>query len=59
MDEPTGNLDCLSTKAILEIISQLNIEFGVGFVLVTHDDNAAAMMDRTLSLEKGILRPKN
>jgi lipoprotein-releasing system ATP-binding protein len=59
MDEPTGNLDYLSTKAILEIISQLNIEFGVSFVLVTHDDNAAAMMDRILSLEKGILRPKS
>ncbi|MCH9842910.1 MAG: ATP-binding cassette domain-containing protein [Gammaproteobacteria bacterium] len=59
MDEPTGNLDCLSTKAILEVISQLNIEFGVSFVLVTHDHNAAAMMDRILSLEKGILGSKS
>ena len=58
-DEPTGNLDCLSTKAILEVISQLNIEFGVSFVLVTHDHNAAAMMDRILSLEKGILGSKS
>jgi len=58
MDEPTGNLDYLSTQAILETISQLNIEFGISFVLVTHDDNAAAKMDRILSLEKGILRPK-
>ena len=58
MDEPTGNLDYLSTQAILETISQLNIEFGISFVLVTHDDNAAAKMDRILSLEKGIRRPK-
>lgn len=58
MDEPTGNLDYLSTQAILETISQLNIEFGISFVLVTHDDNAAAKMDRILSLEKGILRSK-
>ena len=55
LDEPTGNLDHISSQSILEVISQLNIELGVSFIVVTHDNNAAAKMDRILSLKEGSL----
>ena len=56
MDEPTGNLDPITAKIMLELLIDLNQSLGIAFVLVTHDDNIARQMDRTVILEMGQLK---
>lgn len=56
MDEPTGNLDPITAKTMLELLLDLNQSLGIAFVLVTHDDNIARQMDRTVILEMGQLK---
>ncbi len=57
MDETTGNLDRQTAHAIHELINQLNATLGISFVLVTHDLQLAAQMDRILNLQDGKLLP--
>jgi lipoprotein-releasing system ATP-binding protein len=55
MDEPTGNLDRATAHTIHELIRDLNEQLKTSFVLVTHDPNLAAQMNRTLVLQDGKL----
>ena len=55
-DEPTGDLDQESARKILELLKYLCTELGKTVVMVTHVPNAAAYADRTLHLEKGVLK---
>jgi lipoprotein-releasing system ATP-binding protein len=57
MDEPTGNLDRQTAASIHTLIRQLNRELGISFILVTHDNQLAASMDRVLELREGRLQP--
>ena len=52
-DEPTGNLDRASGQAVQKLLRQLNEERGQTFVIVTHDREFAAHMDRMISLVDG------
>ena len=54
-DEPTGNLDRQTAAQVFEVFRQLSAESGVAFVLVSHDPDLAAQLDRTLRLQDGIL----
>ena len=54
-DEPTGNLDALTGAEILRILSDLSVGGSVSRVMVTHSPAAAAICDRTLTLENGVL----
>jgi len=54
-DEPTGDLDRVSAEEILNLIDQLNQEFGKTIIMVTHDPRAAERARRLLHLEKGLL----
>lgn len=54
-DEPTGNLDALTGAEILKMLSDLSVGGLVALVMVTHSPAAAAICDRTLTLEKGVL----
>ena len=54
-DEPTGDLDQESAKAILELLKGLCDDLGKTIVMVTHDPKAARYAKRTLFLEKGVL----
>jgi putative ABC transport system ATP-binding protein len=54
-DEPTGDLDATSAEEVLDLLVQLNEEFGKTIVMVTHDPRAAARARRLLHLEKGQL----
>ena len=54
-DEPTGNLDAMTGADILRMLSELSGDGKTSLVMVTHSPAAAAVCDRTLSLEDGIL----
>lgn len=53
-DEPTGNLDSESGKAILDLLAQLHRE-GKTIILVTHNPEAAAYTQRILRIRDGRL----
>ena len=52
-DEPTGNLDSERSESIFNLMQNLSQEYGVSFVVVTHDENLAKKMDRVYRLVKG------
>ena len=54
-DEPTGNLDAMTGADILRMLSELSGDGKTSLVMVTHSPAAAAVCDRTLSLEDGVL----
>ena len=49
-DEPTGNLDSKNAKDVLELILELNENDTSSLVIVTHDQDIANKMNRTLTL---------
>jgi putative ABC transport system ATP-binding protein len=54
-DEPTGNLDSVSSRDVLAILRSLN-DSGRTVVLITHDPNVAAIPRRMLAMTDGRLR---
>jgi lipoprotein-releasing system ATP-binding protein len=54
-DEPTGNLDRENAEQVFALMCELSDERGVGFVIVTHDDDMLVDMHRVLKLEAGTL----
>ena len=55
-DEPTGNLDAMTGSEILRMLADLSAGTSVSLVMVTHSPEAAAICDRVLTLEGGVLR---
>ena len=56
-DEPTGNLDAWTGAGILKILAELTAgESAPALVMVTHSPEAAAICDRVLTLEDGVLK---
>lgn len=54
-DEPSGNLDSESADKLHQLFFKLRDEFGQTFVIVTHNEELAAMADRTLTMVDGII----
>ena len=54
-DEPTGNLDRENARQVFDLMCRLSEEFGVALVVVTHDEEGTAGMDRALRLYSGVL----
>jgi putative ABC transport system ATP-binding protein len=53
-DEPTGNLDTVSTVGIINLFRQLN-EDGITVILVTHELEIAAQTRRIIRLKDGLI----
>jgi putative ABC transport system ATP-binding protein len=53
-DEPTGALDPLNAKNVIELLIQIHREIGATLVVVTHDPAIAARLDTTVYLEKPV-----
>jgi putative ABC transport system ATP-binding protein len=54
-DEPTGNLDSARSQEIVQLLHSLAHERGACVLLVTHDQEAAALADRSATLRDGKL----
>nr|WP_262921648.1 ABC transporter ATP-binding protein [Pontibacter ruber] len=54
-DEPSGNLDSKNAQELHEIFFKLRDEFNQTFVIVTHNEQLAAMADRTLVMKDGLI----
>ncbi|NVJ66659.1 MAG: lipoprotein-releasing ABC transporter ATP-binding protein LolD, partial [Gammaproteobacteria bacterium] len=54
-DEPTGNLDHNTALAIYDLMRELNKESNIAFLVVTHDNELAAKMDRQMHMQDGLL----
>jgi len=52
-DEPTGSLDAASGAGVIDLLFQMNREFGTTLVLVTHDESLAARCARIVRLQAG------
>ena len=56
-DEPTGNLDSVTSEGILSLLDKLHAERDLTVVVVTHSEQVAKRMDRTVVMEDGCLSP--
>jgi len=54
-DEPTGDLDRVSAREILDLLDQLNAQMGKTIIMVTHDPRAAEKAHLIRHLDKGVL----
>jgi len=54
-DEPTANLDSVSSKQVLEAFKDLNKKYGQTILMVTHEPEDEQYVDRVLELKDGVL----
>ena len=54
-DEPTGNLDTVSSVEIMRLLSNLNSEQGRTIVLITHEQDIARFATRVVELRDGLI----
>lgn len=54
-DEPTGNLDSKSCKAVIDAFLQAKNQAGATIFMVTHDSYAASFCDRVIVLKDGCI----
>ena len=52
-DEPTGNLDTENSQVVLDMLRNLNSEFGQTVVMITHNPEAAKLTDRIIEMRDG------
>jgi putative ABC transport system ATP-binding protein len=52
-DEPTGNLDAVTGRSIIDLMVELNRDLGTTLVLVTHDPEVAGRAGRIIRLADG------
>lgn len=54
-DEPTGNLDSLTTRDIIALLTRLNVDRGITVLMVTHDHEVAAYAKRCVVIKDGMI----
>jgi putative ABC transport system ATP-binding protein len=54
-DEPTGDLDTVTSDEIVRMMRKVNTDMRTTFVLVTHNPEVASACDRTISMRDGVV----
>jgi len=54
-DEPSGNLDSTNARELHELFLRLRKEFNQTFVIVTHNEDLAALSDRKVLMKDGLI----
>lgn len=52
-DEPTGNLDSKTTDDVIAMLKLASEKYGQTVVMITHDEDAAQVADRIITIEDG------
>ena len=55
-DEPTGELDTVNAKIVVDYLVKVNRELGKTIIMVTHDPSVARAADRILRIEDGVIK---
>lgn len=54
-DEPSGNLDSANARQLHQLFFELRDKFGQTILIVTHNEELAAMSDRRLYMQDGLI----
>jgi putative ABC transport system ATP-binding protein len=52
-DEPTGNLDTVTSMEVMGLLRALNREHGLTLVVITHEPDIARLTDRVITMRDG------
>jgi putative ABC transport system ATP-binding protein len=55
-DEPTGELDTVTAKCVVDYLVKINKELGKTIIMVTHDPRVARVAHRILRIEDGVIK---
>lgn len=55
LDEPTGNLDSVTSEEIIHILQRLNNQGGLTIILATHDIDIARHAKRVIAIKDGLI----
>ncbi len=55
-DEPTANLDSITSEHLLDLVIRLNVQFGTAFVVATHDPRVIHRARRVCHIADGVLQ---
>jgi putative ABC transport system ATP-binding protein len=55
-DEPTGELDTVNAKIVVDYLVKINRELGKTIIMVTHDSSVSRAADRILRIEDGVIK---
>jgi len=55
-DEPTGELDTVNAKIVVDFLMKVNRDLGKTIVMVTHDPSVARAANRILRIEDGMIK---
>ncbi len=54
-DEPTGNLDSVRSKEVMQLLQSFNQEQGITIIMVTHEEDMAEYANRTIIFKDGLI----
>jgi putative ABC transport system ATP-binding protein len=54
-DEPTANLDSVTSDAIIHLMKKINNEFKTTFIFSTHDPSIVEVADHIIRLRDGMI----
>jgi putative ABC transport system ATP-binding protein len=55
-DEPTGELDTVNARIVVDFLVKVNRELGKTIIMVTHDPSVARVTHRILRIEDGVIK---